>query len=1217
MRELVEAFFQDRYIANHHIASYNDFLPTHDNPNSRMQAIVNSTSIGDVDTESGLIRLDIGTIEEEYIDIRFGRISLGKPIITEANGARHRLTPMIARMRDATYKVPIYLTFNIIEKNVRGEEKHLEPETDVHIGDLPLMVKCKACNLHEDNIGEGRAVWGDEYNEKLIDHKEDPLDPGAYFIVNGVERALISLEDLAPNRILVEFVERYGTKLEVAKVYSQREGYRALTNVTRNKNSIFFAKVPAASGKIPLIILLKALGMDADQDISDAIISDKRMENIILANLESCSQGEEVFTCEDAIKYLEKRFATGQAKEYRERKINNILDRSLLPHLGTNYEDRMRKSLYLCRMARNILELHFTLREPDDKDHYANKRLKLAGDLMEELFRVSFKGLCRDLKYQLERSYVRKKKIRIRSAIRSDVLTSRMLYALATGNWVGGRAGVSQLLDRTSQMSTLSHLRRVTSPLTRSQPHFEARDLHATQWGRLCPNETPEGQNCGLVKNLALTVDVSEGYSEEKLIDKLYYEMDVEKIGKKVVPDTKIFVNGNLIGIHKDPEFLIEEIKKKRRDATLALSPGKAKEINVRYDDRTNEIFLNCDKGRLRRPLIVVNEGELQLTEKDITDLKEGHIDFQSLLQRGVIEYIDAEEEEDIYVAMDEENLKTFMFEFPMDKITKELQTGKTPDEIIKVFKEDGYSLGKSDYFYRTRTAGPWKIRHGDITYLLEKHDDKFNVYEASSHTHMEMDAISILGVCAGLIPFSAHNSSPRNTMGSAMAKQALGLSSINFKLRIDTRHHVLHYPQRPITQTETIKYANFKHRPAGQNFVVAVISYRGYNMEDALILNKCSVERGLGRSHFMRSYKAEERRYPGGQEDQIEVPPAEVRGSREDAAYDHLDTDGLVTPEEYLTSGDVIIGKTSPPRFLNEQTDFISPQARRDTSITIRHGESGTADMVIMTENEDGARVVKVKVRNQRIPQVGDKFASRHGQKGVVGIVVPQSNMPFSGNGISPDLVINPHAIPSRMTVAHVLEMISGKVGSIQGRFIDGTVFCGEEEETIRKLLIQSGFNHTGKDIMYDGLTGRKYDADIFQGVIYYQKLHHMVADKMHVRSRGPVQILTRQPTEGRARLGGLRFGEMERDTLIGHGASMVIKDRLLDSADGTTEYVCGKHGCGHIAILDRQGNLRCPVCGDGSSIFRVNTSYAFKLLLAELKSLGVMLRLTLEDVK
>src|SRR6266480_4352861 len=451
MRELIDAFFRERSIVNHHIASFNDFLPTIDNPNSRMQRIVDNLRSSPEDERRGIIKLDEDRTEGDVIEIRIGRkrddrgridmeakptITLGLPVVKEANGATHPLNPMESRLRNLNYTAPIYLDFTVVENGIERE-----PER-VHIGNFPIMVKSKRCLLYKENMETEGELTIDEYR-----------------------------------RVLVEFNERYGRKVEVAKVFSQKEGYRALTLMEKKKDGQLIVSVPTASGQIPLIILMKSLGMEKDEDIYNAVVSTPEMANIVYANIEECQNKKVyppngIFTRDDAINYLEKKFATGQAKEYRIKKVESILDRSLLPHLGDTREDRIKKAIFLGRVARTVLELSLGMRREDDKDHYANKRLKLAGDLMEDLFRVAFANLVKDLKYQLERSYARRRELKISSAIRPDLLTQRLLHALATGNWVGGRAGVSQLLDRTSNMSALSHLRRVTSPLTRSQPHF-------------------------------------------------------------------------------------------------------------------------------------------------------------------------------------------------------------------------------------------------------------------------------------------------------------------------------------------------------------------------------------------------------------------------------------------------------------------------------------------------------------------------------------------------------------------------------------------------------------------------------------------------------------------------------------------------------------------------------------------------------------------------
>jgi len=1116
-------------LVNHQLGSFNDFLPHDQNPAPWMQRVIDNISVGADEARRGAIRLELGDLD---VIIELGKIRIGRPIVYEANGSQTESIPMMARLRNMTYSAPIYLEFTIVEEGMEIEEVEEE------IGNMPVMVKSMLCNLHRHYLtGEGSS--DDDYKNALKIKGEDPQDPGGYFIVNGTERVLVCLEDLAPNRVMVENEQRYQRKTELAKVFSQREGFRALTVVEKKKDGILQVSIPVASGQVPLAVLMMALGMESADDIMQAITNDPEMQNLILANIEEIHSTEGIYTTQEALEYMERRFAAGQSKEYRKKRINYILDNTLLPHLSTTYEARLKKAVFLGRMAREVLELNRGQRKPDDKDHYANKRLKLAGNLMEELFRSGLQALLNDMKYQMERSYSKRKENRIHHAVRRDVLTNKIMHAMATGNWTGGRAGVSQLLDRTCNMATLSHLRRVISPLTRSQPHFEARDLHPTQFGRLCPNETPEGQNCGLVKNLALMVDVSENLPDAH-IRKVLDELDIHPIEEGEAQLGKVYFNGDLIGTHEAPVDLVTEIRQRRRKNMIS------NVVNVRYDDSLNDVIINSDPGRIRRPLLVVGRNNrLNIKERDIDSLQQGKSEWDDLLNKGIVEYIDAEEEENCLIALNEDDLE------------RNKKTHK--------------------------------------------------------YSHMEVDPMTILGVATSNVPFPEHNSSPRCTMGAGMSKQSLGLGQANYRTRPDTRGHLLHYAERPLVQTEAMKYNTLRTRPAGQNMVVAVMSYHGYNMEDALIFNQGSIDRGIGRSTFLRTYMSEERRYPGGQEDRFVIPGPDVRGARSEEAYFYLEEDGLIYPEIDLSGKEVLIGKTSPPRFLSEPTDFLSPQKVRESSLTVRHGEKGTVDSVMLSETENGSRIARIRVRDQRVPEMGDKFASRHGQKGVIGHIVPAEGMPFTEQGITPDLIINPHAIPSRMTVAHLLEMIGGKVGSMEGRAVDGSAFSGEKENDLRTSLAESGFRHSGREVLYDGQTGRRIDAEIFIGVIYYQKLHHMVSGKLHARSRGPVQLLTRQPTEGRARMGGLRFGEMERDCLIAHGAAMVIKDRLLDESDKTVQFVDSQSG--HIGYLDRRGVLTSPM-GDNTSIYPVTMSYAFKLLLEELKSLGIAARLRLEDL-
>jgi DNA-directed RNA polymerase subunit B' len=598
---------------------------------------------------------------------------------------------------------------------------------------------------------------------------------------------------------------------------------------------------------------------------------------------------------------------------------------------------------------------------------------------------------------------------------------------------------------------------------------------------------------------------------------------------------TAIFLNGRLVGYHPDGKSLSNRLRERRRMNELS------NQANIYYSNRLNELHILTDKGRVRRPYIVVENGKPRLTPEILARIRGNELNWNHLVKMGIVEYLDAQEEENSFIAINEKVL--------------------TPE-----------------------------------------------------HTHLDVDSSNLFGVVAGVLPYPEHNSGPRITMACAMAKQSLGIYATNFSHRYDTRGYIMYYPQEPLVQTSIYRALKLREKSAGQNCVIALTSYHGYNMADAIVVNRSSIDRGLHRISTFKTYEAEERLYPGGQKDKIELPTPEVVGYRGEESYKHLAEDGIILPESEVEGKYVLVGKTSPPRFLEEISVFGAvEEKKRESSLSLKSGEKGKVDSVLITEGPGGNRMVKVRVRSIKTPEVGDKLASRHGQKGVIGLLVPHEDMPFTASGIVPDLIVNPHAIPSRMTAGHLLETLGGKAGSLAGLLMDGSAFSGNTEDDFRQILKKAGFDEYGEEVLYDGLTGKEITTKIFIGNVYYQRLHHLVSNKMHVRSRGPVQLLTHQPTEGRAREGGLRFGEMERDCLIGYGASMLIKERMLEESDKTIQLVCTE--CGSIATHDYARNKdACPIC-ENENVEPVEMSYAFKLLLDEIKSLYIFPRMILKE--
>ncbi|MEK6843820.1 MAG: DNA-directed RNA polymerase subunit B'' [Nanoarchaeota archaeon] len=1071
---LIEKYLKQHSLVESNILSFNDFI------NNRMQDIVNDIN---------------HSLNQEEVEVKIGKVKIGKPNIIEADGSSNILTPMIAKIRGLTYSAPVF-----VELSVRYGEQ--SDDAEVEIGRIPIMVRSATCTTHGMN------------REDLRENYMDPLDPGGYFIINGNERIIVMSEDLAPNQSFIE-KGRQGLTL---KIFSQKGSYRIPTTISETNEGILeltFSRLR----NIPAIILLKSLGLVKEADIAKHV---EHENDCLIVNLYEFGK---IQNPEDAMMYVaEKSGIQGTKKEILER-VKQRIDSFLLPHIGMDKSLRTEKALTLCRFIRLYLKAKEDKKIRTDKDHYKNKRVKLSGDLMSDLFRVNFGILIRDIQYSLQKVSKRKKFYSLKTISKSTLFSHRIESAIATGSWIGEKSGVTQNMEKNNYMAVLSQLQRVTSLLPGDQENFKARTLHPTHYGRFCPTETPEGIEIGLRKNLAIMTKISTDIIfEEKAVIKKFKEAGLqEEKGKD------LFFNGRFIGFVKEPMVFANNIKRLRRAGEL---PG---EMSIMHDEILDLITISTEAGRVLRPLIVIENNASRLKDDHLVELEEDKISWKDLIKEGIIEYIDAAEEDNAFIA-------------------------QNPQEIT------------------------------------------------SEHTHLEIHPIDLFGLITSLVPFANHDQSSRLNRGSKTLKQSLGIYAANYLVRLDSNVSILHYPQKPLVRS--FVYDTLEVYPAGQNIIVAIMPYEGYNMGDAIVINRESVDRGMGRSTFFKPYVSAELHYPGSLNDEITIPSKDISGYRTEQSYKYLEDDGIAYPEANIKAGDVIIGKTTPPKFLSEARN-ITIQAKKEASVAMKQEEEGIIDAVFITVNSEGNKIVQARTRDQRLPEPGDKYSAPHGQKGVIGMLADGRDIPFTGSGTKPDLLFNPHGIPSRMTVGYLIELLAGKTAATTGRIVDGTPFTGSTVDELKSQLHEMGFRSDGKETMYDGVTGRRMDAHIYIGNMYYLKLVRMVKNLLHARASGKIALLTRQPIEGRSRGGGLRLGEMEQQALTGHGASLLLKERY--SSDKTTVYVCKE--CGNMTYEDVIRNKTpCNLCGSNESD-PVEISYAFKLLVDELLGLGILTKFTLKD--
>ncbi|KAF7297157.1 DNA-directed RNA polymerase subunit beta [Mycena indigotica] len=1106
---LLPAFLKVKGLVKQHIDSFN-FFCNHDIKNI---VKANNKVTSDVDPRFWL----------KYTDI-----NVGMPDRNDGSSVERKVTPHECRLRDITYSAPISVTIHY----TRG--KNIVQRT-VNIGRLPIMLRSSKCYL------TGRT------HAELARMTECPLDPGGYFVVKGTEKVILVQEQLSKNRIIVE-LDTVKNIVQASCTSSTHGGLKSKTYVATKKGRIYL-RHNCVHEDIPIVIALKAMGIQSDKEILLLTAgTTEAYKAAFAANLEDAAKLG-VFTRQQALEYIGSRVKVnrkvmGPRRPAWEEALE-ALATIVLAHVPVKGLDLRSKAIFVATMTRRVLMAMEDEKMVDDRDYVGNKRLELAGQLLALLFEDLFKTYNANLKTAIDK--VLKKQSRTSEfdafntmQFQGDHLTSGFVRAISTGNWSlkrfkMERAGVTHVLSRLSFISALGMMTRISSQFEKTRKVSGPRALQPSQWGMLCPSDTPEGEACGLVKNLALMTHITTDVEEPPIVQ-LAFMLGVEDIS--LATGTEIYgphtfvvnVNGTIIGLTRYPARFVAQFRRLRRARRIS------EFVSVFINHHHKAVHIASDGGRICRPMIIVENGRPRVTPEHIALLKKGTVVFDDFLRKGLVEYLDVNEENDAYIALYEADI-------------------------------------------------------------------------VPATTHLEIEPFTLLGAVAGLIPYPHHNQSPRNTYQCAMGKQAIGAIGYNQLNRIDTLLYLSVYPQQPMVKTKTIELVGYDKLPAGQNATVAVMSYSGYDIEDALILNKASLDRGYGRCQVLRKNATLIRKYPNGTFDRLADAPVDENTGQIAKKYDIIQADGLAGVGERVDPGDVYINKQTPTNSTdNSFTGQAAAVPYRNTPMSYKSPVAGNIDKVLISDTENDQTLIKVLIRQTRRPELGDKFSSRHGQKGVCGLIVNQEDMPFNDQGINPDTIMNPHGFPSRMTVGKMIELLAGKAGVLSGKLQYGTAFGGSKVEDMSRILVENGFSYAGKDMLTSGITGEPLEAYVYFGPIYYQKLKHMVMDKMHARARGPRATLTRQPTEGRSREGGLRLGEMERDCLIGYGATQLLLERLMISSDKFEVNACSK--CGLMGY-----NGWCTYCKSSKQMAQLTIPYAAKLLFQELMAMNVVPRLILDD--
>jgi len=1232
--KLIDKYFKDNpsCLVSHHLESYNDFFKNgiHRiiNENNPIRFIEREEEGSDPDKRNECLL---------YLGGKDGRkIYYGKPVIYDDENA-HYMFPNDARLRNMTYGITIHYDVEVDFIYYNGDEvkNHSVFLPNIYLGRFPIMLQSDLCILNTLNK-EVRFNMGECRN-----------DYGGYFIIDGKEKVIISQEKFADNLLYIRAYkgndEIYSHSAEIRSVSEDSSKPIRTTSVKivapssiLSNNQIVVA-VPNVKKPVPLFILMRALGVISDKAIIETCLLSKNEENPYLdLFIPSIHDANKIFNQKNALEFIAELTKRGTISG-----VIEILSDFFLPHIGElNF---LEKAYFVGYMVNRLLKVYTKEEKPTDRDNFRFKRVELSGSLLYDLFReyylIQKKDITRKIdeeyyyhkgEYKEDETFSRKEKKQFKKGEKGekgveenkykdnfigliesnfktffkDRIVEQGFKKAFKGNWGSEshtkRLGAVQDLNRLSWYTFISHLRKINLPLESSAKVVGPRLLNSSQWGYIDPVDTPDGGNVGLQKHMSISTHITSGFSGNPIIHwlrkntpmRILLECNIEQLGVS----SKIFVNGNWVGSIDSPIEVVNLLKLYRRNGILPIF------TSVSFDYKRNEIYIYTDGGRLTRPIYYVQNQKISFQQKEVLhNLDSGNISWEQIVS-GFLEKSDPNfsikknimyELNELYSGIGSEK----------NSILDKLEKSKSMVDFVDTSEEETALIATS---FEDLKKSKW-------------------------YTHLEIDPSLILGVMGNLIIYPENNPVTRNAFSCGQSKQAISVYHSNFQMRMDKMGVILNYGQIPLIKSRYLEYINNEEQPYGVNAIVAIMCYSGYNVEDAILINEASIQRGMFRTTYYSVYESREEsaKITGSTSSKFaNIEKNNVIKKKRDCDYSHLDEHGMIKENIELNDKMVLIGKVN--------TNMENKDVWIDDSVKPKKGQLGYVDKAFITLGEEGFNIAKVRVREERIPTIGDKMASRSGQKGTIGIIIPEEDMPFTEDGIRPDLIINPHAIPSRMTIGQITETLFGKVCASYGAFGDCTAFQikGANYSTYGPMLLNAGFNSTGNQLLYNGMTGEQIAADIYIGPTYYMRLKHMVKDKINYRARGPNTMLTRQPVQGRANDGGLRIGEMERDGVAAHGMANFLNESFMIRGDEYYVGVCNKTGA--IAIYNESQNLFLSPYADGPIQFFTNPDgsqniknlsrfgrsfsiirvpYSLKLLIQELQVMNVQMRIITED--